>query len=159
MCCLLWRIYEMHPALSLKSGCDNFTVIYFFVMHEIFECTVFELLAKKHLSFFSCFAKKKILLMSLLTKINFMWENISAEGISCAIVFSFIIRPTFSKEQLFLFLPNSLVMKNDVWCDAMRYDMMIWCGMLFVSKVKNTGINTQTLHPLGNDFWVSSPFS
>jgi hypothetical protein len=22
MCCLLWRIYEMHPALSLKSGCD-----------------------------------------------------------------------------------------------------------------------------------------
>jgi hypothetical protein len=23
MCCLLWRIYEMHPALSLKSGCDG----------------------------------------------------------------------------------------------------------------------------------------
>jgi hypothetical protein len=23
MCCLLWRIYEMHPALSLKSGCDT----------------------------------------------------------------------------------------------------------------------------------------
>jgi hypothetical protein len=23
MCCLLWRIYEMYPALSLKSGCDN----------------------------------------------------------------------------------------------------------------------------------------
>jgi hypothetical protein len=23
MCCLLWRIYEMHPALFLKSGCDN----------------------------------------------------------------------------------------------------------------------------------------
>jgi hypothetical protein len=23
MCCLLWRIYEMHPALSLNSGCDN----------------------------------------------------------------------------------------------------------------------------------------
>jgi hypothetical protein len=23
MCCLLWRIYEMHPALSLKSRCDN----------------------------------------------------------------------------------------------------------------------------------------
>jgi hypothetical protein len=22
MCCLLWRIYEMHPSLSLKSGCD-----------------------------------------------------------------------------------------------------------------------------------------
>jgi hypothetical protein len=23
MCCLLWRIYEMHPTLSLKSGCDS----------------------------------------------------------------------------------------------------------------------------------------
>ena len=23
MCCLLWHIYEMHPALSLKSGCDR----------------------------------------------------------------------------------------------------------------------------------------
>jgi hypothetical protein len=23
MCCLLWRIYEIHLALSLKSGCDN----------------------------------------------------------------------------------------------------------------------------------------
>jgi hypothetical protein len=23
MCCLLWCIYEMHPPLSLKSGCDK----------------------------------------------------------------------------------------------------------------------------------------
>ena len=23
ICCLLWRMYEMHPALSLKSGCDT----------------------------------------------------------------------------------------------------------------------------------------
>jgi hypothetical protein len=23
MCCLLWRMYEMHPALSLKFGCDR----------------------------------------------------------------------------------------------------------------------------------------
>jgi hypothetical protein len=23
ICCLLWRMYEMHPALSLKSRCDN----------------------------------------------------------------------------------------------------------------------------------------
>jgi hypothetical protein len=22
ICCLLWRMYEMHPALSLKTGCD-----------------------------------------------------------------------------------------------------------------------------------------
>jgi hypothetical protein len=24
MCCLLWRMYEMHPALSLKSGCGMY---------------------------------------------------------------------------------------------------------------------------------------
>jgi hypothetical protein len=24
MCCLFWRMYEMHPALSLKTGCDKF---------------------------------------------------------------------------------------------------------------------------------------
>jgi hypothetical protein len=23
ICCLIWRMYEMHPALSLKSGCDR----------------------------------------------------------------------------------------------------------------------------------------
>jgi hypothetical protein len=23
MCCLLWHIYEIHPVLSHKSGCDN----------------------------------------------------------------------------------------------------------------------------------------
>jgi hypothetical protein len=23
MCCLLWRIYEMHPTLFLKFGCDR----------------------------------------------------------------------------------------------------------------------------------------
>jgi hypothetical protein len=22
ICCLLWRMYEMHPTLSLKAGCD-----------------------------------------------------------------------------------------------------------------------------------------
>jgi hypothetical protein len=22
ICCLLWRMYEMHPALFLKTGCD-----------------------------------------------------------------------------------------------------------------------------------------
>jgi hypothetical protein len=27
MCCLLWRIYETHPALSLKSGRDNSAAI------------------------------------------------------------------------------------------------------------------------------------
>jgi hypothetical protein len=23
ICCLLWRMYEMHPALFLKTGCDK----------------------------------------------------------------------------------------------------------------------------------------
>jgi hypothetical protein len=23
ICCLLWRMYEMHPALFLKTGCDR----------------------------------------------------------------------------------------------------------------------------------------
>jgi hypothetical protein len=23
ICCLLWRMYEMHPALFLKTGCDT----------------------------------------------------------------------------------------------------------------------------------------
>jgi hypothetical protein len=27
MCCLLWHIYEMHPALSLKSRCDKERVL------------------------------------------------------------------------------------------------------------------------------------
>jgi hypothetical protein len=26
ICCLLWRMYEMHPALFLKTGCDNHLV-------------------------------------------------------------------------------------------------------------------------------------
>jgi hypothetical protein len=97
--------------------------MYFFVMHETFVRTVFELLAKKHLPFFSCFTKKKILLMSLLTKINLLCENISAEGISCAIVCSFIIEPTFLKEQLFFVSPH-------LFSDAkMMYDVML-CDMI-----------------------------
>jgi hypothetical protein len=41
-------------------------------MHETFVRTVFEPLAKKHLPFFSCAAKKKILIMPLLMKIYFV---------------------------------------------------------------------------------------
>jgi hypothetical protein len=26
ICCLLWRMYEMHPALLLKTGCDKIVV-------------------------------------------------------------------------------------------------------------------------------------
>jgi hypothetical protein len=27
ICCLLWRMYEMHPALFLKIGCDRISYI------------------------------------------------------------------------------------------------------------------------------------
>jgi hypothetical protein len=55
-----------------SSICMYINVIYFFVMHETFVRTVFEPLAKKHLPFFSCAAKKKILIMPLLMKIYFV---------------------------------------------------------------------------------------
>jgi hypothetical protein len=41
-----------------SSICMYINVIYLFVMHEIYVCTIFEPLAKKHLPFFSCFAKR-----------------------------------------------------------------------------------------------------
>jgi hypothetical protein len=27
ICCLLWRMYEMHPALSFKTGCHMHSLI------------------------------------------------------------------------------------------------------------------------------------
>ena len=56
--------------------------------------------------YFHASRRKKILFILQLTKINFLWENISAEGMSCAIVFPFIIRSTFSKEQLSFVSPH-----------------------------------------------------
>jgi hypothetical protein len=51
-------------------------VIYFFAMHEIYAHTIFEPSAKKHLPFFSCFAKNKTLItlsfIKLLPKIFFV---------------------------------------------------------------------------------------
>jgi hypothetical protein len=55
-----------------SSICMYINVIYFFVMHETFVRTIFEPLVKKHLPFFSCVTKKKILIMPLLTKIYFV---------------------------------------------------------------------------------------
>jgi hypothetical protein len=77
-------------------------VIYLFVMHEIYVRTIFEPLAKKHLPFFSCF-RKRTFLMALLTKVGFVWYNISTEGICCGIAHSFVIRQVFLKEQFPLF--------------------------------------------------------
>jgi hypothetical protein len=44
---------------QLSTICIVNDVIYFFVRREIFEHTIFELQAKKHLPFFSRFIKKK----------------------------------------------------------------------------------------------------
>jgi hypothetical protein len=55
-----------------SSICIYINVIYFIAMHGTFVHTVFEPLAKKHLPFFSCVIKKKILIMPLLMKIYFV---------------------------------------------------------------------------------------
>jgi hypothetical protein len=34
ICCLLWRMYEMHPTLSLKSGCDTKIPLEFTILHK-----------------------------------------------------------------------------------------------------------------------------
>jgi hypothetical protein len=65
----------MVVALCMKQTSSIFmyiNVIYLFVMHEIYVRIVFEPLAKKHLPFFSCFAKKRIFLMLLLSKVSFV---------------------------------------------------------------------------------------
>jgi hypothetical protein len=62
-------------------------VIYFFAMHEICVHSVFEPSAKKHLPFFSCFAKKNChdyCIIALLTKVFLLCTIISAEGVLCA---------------------------------------------------------------------------
>jgi hypothetical protein len=84
-------------------------VIYFFVMHESCVHTIFEPSAKKHLPFFSCFAKKKspllchiCYLISLLTKISLVCNILSAEGILCALAHCFIIHHIFWEKHLSL---------------------------------------------------------
>jgi hypothetical protein len=47
------------------------TIIYFFMMLEIYARTVFEPSAKKHLPFFSCFVKKEAPSMASLIKLYF----------------------------------------------------------------------------------------
>jgi hypothetical protein len=64
----------MVVAMCMKqtsSICMYINVIFLFVMHEIYVRILFELLAKKHLPFFSCYAKR-IFLMPLLTKVGFV---------------------------------------------------------------------------------------
>jgi hypothetical protein len=60
-------------------------VIYFFVMHEIYAHTIFEASAKKHLPFFSCFVKKRALLLQsccvILLSTDFPGKIVSTEGL------------------------------------------------------------------------------
>jgi hypothetical protein len=32
---LPWRTYEMHPVLSLKSGCDSFNLVFILILFRI----------------------------------------------------------------------------------------------------------------------------
>jgi hypothetical protein len=82
-------------------------VINFFVMHESCVHTIFEPSAKKHLPFFSCFAKKKSPLLchscciiSLSAKNSLVGNIISAEGILCASAHCFIIHHIFWEKHL-----------------------------------------------------------
>jgi hypothetical protein len=83
-------------------------VIYFFVTHENCVHTIFEPSAKKHLPFFSCFAKKKLCLLChscyiilLSTNIFLVCKIINPEGIPCASAHCSI--QFFLKEASFLF--------------------------------------------------------
>jgi hypothetical protein len=102
----------------------------------------------------------------LLTKVPSVYKNISAKGMSCIIGTFF--HDTLPKVYLtswvgryiwrrnFPSFPMLLSMQNDVWCYVMQYDMMVWCKW---SLCTNHERKTKTLHPLRNDFGVSSPFT
>jgi hypothetical protein len=110
-------------------------------MHEICAHTIFEPSAKKHLSFFSCFAKKispllchSFCMISLSTKISLVCKILSAEGILCASACCSIIHQIFWEKHLFFFTVL-LPMRYDVWCNFMQNDVMVWCNMMFMSKI------------------------
>jgi hypothetical protein len=132
-------------------------VMYFFVMHETFVHTVFELLAKKHLPFFSCFTKKKIPLLLiqcwvlchgccaviLLTKVLLLCKNISTGGISCATACSFMVQQIFSKKKLFLVSPR--LFADVKWCMMGCY--AIWCDGMMHNDVCAEGKNQHEYTP------------
>jgi hypothetical protein len=66
-------------------------VIYFFVMHENFVCTIFEPLAKKHLPFFSCVAKRRNSHYATADEDLLRVGVYICEDMTCAVVFLFII--------------------------------------------------------------------
>jgi hypothetical protein len=57
ICCLFWRMYEMHPVLSLKSGCDSFL----FSVSFLFPLSIFKLKFKpKFKSYLRVICTRKI---------------------------------------------------------------------------------------------------
>jgi hypothetical protein len=64
-------VYGCRHVYETNIKCMYINVIYLFVMHEICVHTIFEPLVKKHLPFFSCFAKR-IFLTPLLSKVGFV---------------------------------------------------------------------------------------
>ena len=95
-----------------------------------------------------------------------LYKNTSAKGMS--FVIGTFFRDSLPKVYLtswvsqyvwrsnFPSFPLLLSMQNDVWCDVMQYDMMIWCKWYLCMNHKR---KIKTLHPLRNDFGVSSPFT
>jgi hypothetical protein len=46
-----------------------------------------------------------------------------------------------------------LAVQYDVWCDAMRVDVMIWCKMMFMPKVHISTLVTQSLRSVRSN-WI-----
>ena len=81
-------------------------------------------------------------IIALLMKVSLLCKIVSVEGIPCASAHCFRIHRIFSEEH-FSFCTIFLLMQYDVWCNAMRNDVMIWCNMMFMSKIST---HTKT-HP------------
>jgi hypothetical protein len=79
-------------------------------------------------------------IMILLTKICLLCKILSTEGILCASAHYFIIHQIFPEKHV-SFCTIFLLMRYDVWCNAMRNDVMIWGNMMFMSKIR---IHTKT---------------
>jgi hypothetical protein len=129
-------------------------------MHEICVRTIFEPSAKKCLPFFSCFVKIKPIYSTAIAwccrqKFFLAYKIVIAEGLLCALARCFIHHIFWEKHLSFFSI--LLLMRHDVWCNAMLNDAMIWCNMMFMPKICPQR-NTLTLHPLRDIFWVSSPY-
>jgi hypothetical protein len=124
---------------------------------KLYIHTVFKPSAKKHLPFFSCFIKKKSMLCknihasqrgipSFVTRLMKLYFP---KLTSCLSTFSFL-RRIHRRSTPYSILVS--LMRYDVWCDAMRNDVMIWCRMILMPKTHtHTGVHKFCI-PLGTTF-------